>query len=207
MSESTNDDKIQQLVRSVLEAVDARLAGVRAEMSAAANDVQHRHAQLLDTIVALQQRVDTGARQREAQDATIASFRAELDRLKAMPPAPPAPTTHAPAPATTTAPEPTMPTPTPPMDLSQFTRPLMADGYHTAPIPLVAMIEPVSPNDAAPQHALEHHDVLVDLDERRDVAWAAASADAQADSEMIDLERLARLLGDKLDHLELPKPQ
>jgi len=217
MSDTTNDEKIQQLVRSVLEAVDARLTGVRAEMVAAASDVQHRHQQLLDTVVALQQRVDALNQQRTAQDATLASLRAEVAALRTTTTvAAPAPTyatapTPAPGPAAEPrAPELRSPEPPniephhePPLDLSSFTRPLMNDVHVTSQLPIVPMIEPMS-FDEGHASAPAPHDVLVERDDRDAVDWANASADSRADDEMIDLERLTRLLSDKLEHITLP---
>jgi hypothetical protein len=216
MSDTTNDEKIQQLVRSVLEAVDARLAGVRAEMLAAASDVQHRHQQLLDTVVALQQRVDTLNQQRTSQDATIATLRSEIAALHATTIAAPPPTHAGPPPsAADPSPEPWRPAPRsaepaglephhePPFDLSSFTRPLMNDVHVTSQLPIVPMIEPMSFDDRlAPAPA--PHDVLVERDDREAVDWANASAESQAAEEMIDLERLTRLLSDKLEHITLP---
>jgi hypothetical protein len=199
VNEPTNDDKIQQLVRSVLEAVDTRLAGVRAEMSAAANDVQHHHQQLLATVVGLQHRIDALSLQRTAQDGRIEHLQAELQELRTA--------------AAGGAPhhdgqhdngehhdE--------PIDFSTLSRPLMNDVHVTSPIPIVPMVDPVAPGHGHPTDlAPEHHDVLVHEDEQREVEWAEANADAQADAEMIDLERLTRLLSDKLEHITLPTPE
>jgi hypothetical protein len=217
------DDKIQQLVRSVLEAVDTRLSGVRAEMLAAANDVQHRHQQLLDTVVALQQRVDTLNQQRSTQERTIVELRNEIASLRQVPTptmavAPPvaAPFVHSPTSAEPSTAQPFTAQPftaqpftgesphEAPLDLSSFTRPLMPDVHVTAQLPIVPQIEPVSVDE---HRQASHHDVMVEHDDREAVEWAEANADSQADAEMIDLERLTRLLSDKLEHITLPHPE
>jgi hypothetical protein len=213
MSDPTMDDKIQQLVRSVLEAVDSRLSSVRAEMLAAGNDVQHRHQQLLDTVVALQQRVDTLGQQRSVQDRTIAELRGEIAALRAMPsPATVVGTTadrpfvYRPDAAEPLGVEPSTVEshPDAPLDLSSFTRPLMPQVHVTSQLPIVPMIEPVSVDE---QRETAHHDVMVERGDREAVEWAESSADSQADHEMIDLERLTRLLSDKLEHITLPHPE
>lgn len=61
MSEPS-DDKIELLVRSVLAAVDARLAEIRSEIKAVASDVGQRHQQVLTKIQDIEDRwaADTG---------------------------------------------------------------------------------------------------------------------------------------------------
>jgi hypothetical protein len=51
-------DKIQQLVTAVLEAVDARLDGIRHELVQFAADADQRHHDVLATMAALERRVD-----------------------------------------------------------------------------------------------------------------------------------------------------
>jgi len=58
MNEPSMDDKIQQLVTAVLEAVDARLDGIRHELVQFAADADHRHHDVLGTVAALQRQVD-----------------------------------------------------------------------------------------------------------------------------------------------------
>ncbi len=51
-----SDEKIELLVRSVLTAVDARLAEVRSEIDAVATDVERRHREVLTHLQALEHR-------------------------------------------------------------------------------------------------------------------------------------------------------
>jgi hypothetical protein len=58
MNEPSMDDKIQQMVTAVLEAVDARLDGIRQELVRFAADADHRNNDVLSTVAGLQRRVD-----------------------------------------------------------------------------------------------------------------------------------------------------
>jgi hypothetical protein len=58
MNEPSMDDKIQQMVTAVLEAVDARLDGIRHELVRFAADADQRHHDVLSTVAGLKQRVD-----------------------------------------------------------------------------------------------------------------------------------------------------
>jgi hypothetical protein len=73
VDEATTDQKIEQLVRSVLEAVDARLGAVRAEIAAFAEQTDQRHQLLVDTVATFSRRID------EAHATVTAS--AELSQL------------------------------------------------------------------------------------------------------------------------------
>ena len=57
VTEPTTDEKIELLVRSVLEAVDARLDAVRHEIAGFAADVEQRHHHVLESVAALDARV------------------------------------------------------------------------------------------------------------------------------------------------------
>lgn len=61
MHDPTTDEKIQQLVQAVLQAVDTRLDGIRHEMAQFGDDVERRHHEVLTTIAALEQRIDAMA--------------------------------------------------------------------------------------------------------------------------------------------------
>lgn len=61
MSDPTIDDKIERLVRSVLEAVDARLAEVRAEVQELAAQVALRDAEIARHFTDLEQRLERSA--------------------------------------------------------------------------------------------------------------------------------------------------
>lgn len=60
MGELTTDQKIEQLVRSVLSAVDTRLSEVRDEMQALAEDVERRHHAVLLHLQELENRFERG---------------------------------------------------------------------------------------------------------------------------------------------------
>jgi hypothetical protein len=209
MTEPTMDEKIQQLVRSVLEAVDARLAGIRAEATAAANDMQHRHQQLHGAVVALQQRVDLLASQRTVGPDEVESLRASITELRAHlaagPPQPSlSPAPHMPPPIFVVAPPEADAEPEPAADYSGVTRPIMDDVHVTSQVPIVPMVQRVTPEwvDDSPAADATSHDVDIPA-----ITWAEERADEQQETEMIDLERLARLLSDKLEHLNLPTPE
>lgn len=58
MNEPTTDEKIQQLVRAVLDAVDSRLDTIRHELAVFSGDVERRHHEMLDALASLERRVD-----------------------------------------------------------------------------------------------------------------------------------------------------
>ncbi len=179
MTEPTTEEKIEQLVRSVLEAVDSRLESVRHEMSSHIADLDERHRQTMATIESLERRI------------------AELTALPraAAHPAHPAPAFQVP---TTQQPIVEMHVADghyPPADLSMISRPLMGHGHITTQVPTVpqpiAIAEPLSAPPPPPPSAVTE--------------LVAAMPELDADvSEEIDIEQLTSLLSERLGHLSLP---
>jgi len=60
VTDLTTDQKIEQLVRSVLTAVDTRLGEVRDEMQALTDDVERRHQGVLLHLQELESRLELG---------------------------------------------------------------------------------------------------------------------------------------------------
>ena len=84
MTEPTTEAKIELLVRSVLEAVDARLDAVRHELASFSNDVEQRHHQLLESMAALDARL-TALASRPAvagDDHAVTQLANELEHLR-----------------------------------------------------------------------------------------------------------------------------
>ncbi len=90
MSELTTDEKIEQLVRSVLSAVDTRLSEVRDEMQVLAEDVDRRHHALLLHLQELESRIEHGPTEAVPNGADPLAARMEqatqvlLERIEAM---------------------------------------------------------------------------------------------------------------------------
>ena len=59
MSTPSSDDKILQLVRAILDAVDARLATVRREFADSVEQMEQRHRQVLDALAAFDRRLNS----------------------------------------------------------------------------------------------------------------------------------------------------
>ncbi len=192
MNEPTTDEKIQQLVRAVLEAVDSRLDGVRHELAVFAGDVERRHHDVLDVIAAIEQRVQllehaqhqTVAATAAAVADRLAQVQTRLDRLE----------TDAHAAVSAAA------------DLSQISKPLYAGGHITTQLPVVTdpAIHEIT-SLAIPPAVQPTMTVAAPAPQAPVPAPAppAPAAAAEAEDE-IDLEQLTNLLNERLGHLNLP---
>ncbi|MFM2077273.1 MAG: hypothetical protein RJA49_1163, partial [Actinomycetota bacterium] len=151
MSEPTTDEKIQLLVRSVLEAVDSRLDAVRHEVAAFAADVEERHQQLLGTVAEIDRRIATLERAEHPDHTSATGVTERLDEMSArLELLARAATDRAPQPATTgaetrtpstvVAPVTPLPTAVPahdlsrPSDLSAISRPLIDHAHVTTQV-------------------------------------------------------------------------
>lgn len=208
MNEPTTDEKIQHLVRAVLDAVDTRLDGVRHELAVFAGDVERRHHQVLDIIAAMEARVDRLERADHDQAAATTAARAaahsvddrlehlqtRLDRLETDAHAAMTAAAHA-------------------ADLAEISKPLYSGGHVTSQLPIVTdpaiheitslpLPPAIPPTMTSPTHPAPA------------VAPVAASPAAVAPTDPpstsdditdeIDLEQLTNLLNERLGHLELP---
>lgn len=206
MDAQGTDEKIERLVRSVLEAVDARLEAVRQEIHDLAADVSSRHTLVTNAIADLERRL---ARQPAAAEATnhtdqhrmeqatqmllerieamhqrttmatnerFAQLRHEIDLLRGTPPASSSPITTDAAPHA----EPTA-------SLGSLSAPLRPH----APAPLNAPLLPEVPRITSQVPVIEKPAVV-----------AAPAPQAAAESP-IDLDRLTSLLSERLGNLHL----
>ena len=109
MSTPSPDDKILQLVKAILDAVDTRLAAVRQEFAGAVQQMEQRHRQVLDALAAFDRRINalqsptsTAAPRSTASTASTAGAApASVPTLRADTPAPGAAAAPAPAAAAT----------------------------------------------------------------------------------------------------------
>lgn len=190
MSELTTDEKIQQLVHSVLQAVDTRLDAVRHELAVFAAEEEQRHHQVLGTIASLERRLGDLERADVARRSSSTNIHERLDEMNeridvlARPGA-------APMPNVTGAHE-VVP---PPPDLDRISRPLFQGSHVTTQVPVVPSLpvhDEIPPPPAAP-----------------DPIVPAAPADAVDDAAPeIDMDRFTALLSEKLGHFSLqPRPE
>lgn len=90
MTDPTTDQKIEQLVRSVLAAVDTRLGEVRDQMQSLAADVERRQAGIMMHLQELERRLEHGALEVAPTGADPLAARMEqatqvlLERIEAM---------------------------------------------------------------------------------------------------------------------------
>ena len=187
MSDSSTDDKIARLVRSVLEAVDLRLVDMRHELQISSQEADRRTLEIQQELRDLSVRIDRldSAQRRGAADADrteqqVTELRTGLARLQQQTSTPPPP------PITTetarirvnddiTAELPTLGLAT--IQLASF-EPV------TTQVPLVEA--PASAALAAPLSA-------------------PAATNSTDESGQIDLDQLAALLNERLGHLDLPR--
>jgi hypothetical protein len=181
MSEPTTDEKIQQLVRSVLQAVDTRLDAVRHDLAVYAAEEEQRHHQVLGTIASLERRLGDLERADTARRSSSSNIQERLDEMNeridrlARPGA-------APTPSVTGTHDVVPPAP----DLDRISRPLFQGPHVTTQVPVVP-----------PLHA---------HDEMASPPPVPPPAD-EAEPE-IDIDRLTTLLSEKLGHLSLqPRPE
>jgi hypothetical protein len=207
MSDATTDEKIEQLVRSVLEAVDARLDAVRHEVAGFAADVEQRHHEVLATVASLDERID--ALRRQADDVT--ALQRELDRLGARVAAldhaaPAAAHSTLIAPRRASMPEPFLQTPIDSpaevtgeihigqAELDEISKPLVTP-HITTQVPMIS-----DPNG-------HHHEPVEHMPLTIPPPVAPtfeATADTDAGEDHIDLDQLASLLNERLGHFSLP---
>ncbi|MBI4932695.1 MAG: hypothetical protein HY828_02380 [Actinobacteria bacterium] len=229
MTEPTTEEKIQLLVKSVLEAVDARLDTVRHELATFSNDVEQRHHQLLESMAALDARItelaagptsppDAAATARLTAD--LEALRLQVESLASRPaPAPPAALADAPAPAAALvlAPAaevaPDVPEPADPAvvtgshqitreELDEISRPIVT--HITTQVPVV-------PDPTKHHDPVEHMPLRVPpmVTPHFGTPHAAPVADEHGDvaapaGDEIDLDQLASLLNARLGSLSLP---
>jgi hypothetical protein len=209
MGEPTADDKIQQLVKAVLEAVDARLDGVRQEMAQFAADANRRHQDASDAIVALQRQVDelsarpardadetgVGLNERMARATKILAERMEAAQRDAV-----LATERRLAQLTEQVDalqrSSHQPTPPPPTEMAAISRPLFDHAHITGPAPIVSDTARVRQMTAPPMPP------IVPTTIAPPVNTAAAALTAH---EEIDIDRLTSLINEKLEHFTLPQ--
>jgi hypothetical protein len=206
----TTDQKIEQLVRSVLAAVDTRLGEVRDEMQALAADVERRHHAVLLHLQELEGRIEHGAVGAAPSGSDPLAARMEqatqvlLERIEAMHQRNTIATNERFASLTATVDQlrgstlanAAPPAPPAPLlhGLDEMSAPLRVptSAMTTGQVPVLAPLpepERAPTADAAP------------------TAAAAAEPAAPAGSEPIDLSKLADLLSERLGHLSLPPRQ
>jgi hypothetical protein len=204
MNEPTTDDKIQLLVRAVLEAVDSRLDGVRHELAVFAGDIERRHHQVLDVIGTMEQRVDrlelaqhdlgAGVAAVGSANDRIERLQTRLDRLETD--------AHAAMTAAATAADQAhLAQATHASDLAEISKPLYSGTHVTSQLPIVTdpaireitslPIPPALPPTMTPSP------------EPPPNPPRATPVDDVTDE--IDLEQLTNLLNERLGHLDLPK--
>lgn len=229
MTEPTTEAKIELLVRSVLEAVDARLDAVRHEIAAFSSDVEQRHHHLLESMAALDARItELAARPAGTTDArVIAQLSGELDRL-AMRVDSLALRGQAPAPAETPVVAPRVPTAEAPHAIAEPTA--VTTGTHQITReeldeisrPIVTRITtqvPIVPDPTGHHEPLEHLPLTVPplatphfaapqstaADDTNAATADPAGTDAPAAADdAIDLDQLTSLLNARLGSLTLP---
>lgn len=213
MSDLTTDQKIEQLVRSVLAAVDTRLGEVRDEMQALAADVERRHHAVLLHLQELESRIEHGVVGATPSGSDPLAARMEqatqvlLERIEAMHQRNTIATNERFASLTATVeqlrgaalasappPAPLIPgldemnaplrVPAPAMTTGQV--PVLAPVVETERMPMTAPTVDRTPAAAEPTPS------------------AGSEPPATPGSEPIDLSKLADLLSERLGHLSLP---
>jgi hypothetical protein len=168
MTEPTTDDKIQLLVRSVLEAVDTRLDAVRHEIATFSSDVEQRHHHLLESMAALDARITELAGAASSPDGTaLAQLTADVDVLRRRvdsvapattspaPPAGPSPESAAPLEVTVAGTAPTLPASAVVTGTHQITREELDEISRPIVTHITTQI-PVVPDPTGPHEPLEH---------------------------------------------------
>lgn len=217
MDVPVNEEKIQQLVKAVLDAVDARLDTIRHDLAQFSADVERRHHETIIAVAALERRVDhleqAGADHAGATGSVRERLTHLVERVDAL------------EAATRTTREPS--TDQPSADYSTLSRPLY-QGPITSQLPVVTdpaihelvapPIPPAVPPTMGPSaHGTGHplptppmfrtvepttHETAVVPP--APVAPPAITEPAADDTGEIDVERLTRILDEKLSHLHLP---
>jgi hypothetical protein len=206
MTEPTTEEKIQLLVRSVLEAVDARLDAVRHELAHFSSEVERRHHEVLESVAALEARVATmdGHDQLAAEVNRLHEAVESLRRAGSAPavvetltvaaamPAPTPESLHAPEPAVTTGSHRISKE-----DLDEISRPLVT--HITTQVPVVP-----DPHDH--HEPLPHRPVTVppSVAPRFGTMTNGDTPPTPSGDDPIDLDQLTSLLNERLGHLSLP---
>ena len=190
MSEPTTDEKIQQLVRSVLQAVDSRLDAVRHDLAVHAAEEEQRHHQVLGTIASLERRLGELERADGIRRSTSTNVLERLDELNTRidmlaqreHTAPGVTGTHEVVP--------------PPPDLDRISRPLFHAPHVTTQVPIVP------PLSAEPAQPVEPPPAPAPTPAPAPAAAPATAAVAEPEAD-IDVDRLTALLSEKLGHFSL----
>jgi hypothetical protein len=220
VTDPTTDEKIELLVRSVLEAVDARLDAVRHEIAGFAADVEQRHHLVLESVAALDARVSDLADLHTGSDAVtaeIAALRNEVTDLRARTITAMVPAAN----ATVTGSHPITQA-----ELDEISRPFVTppittqvpivpdpnavhdesdhDAGNDEPMPHMPLTVPPSavptfaPAHSSTAHASTVHASTVHASTVHDSDAAPSGEDS------IDLDQLASLLHERLGHMSLP---
>lgn len=189
MSEPSTDEKIQQLVRSVLQAVDARLDAVRHDLAAFAAEEEQRHHQVLGTISSLERRVSDLEHADTTRRTSSNNIQERLDEMNLRIDALARPGASPPVDVTGAHER-----VSPPPDLDRISRPLFQGPHVTTQIPVVP--------------ALDLHDAPHDTPPPPPAPPPAPATEATDEGEPeIDMDRLTALLSEKLGHFSLqPRP-
>ncbi len=212
VSELTTDQKIEQLVRSVLSAVDTRLGEVRDEMQALAADVELRHQALLLHLQELESRLEAGTTDAVPSSGDPLAARMEqatqvlLERIEAMHQRNTIATNERFASLSAAIDHlrgnPIAPLVTVPLlpSLDEMNAPLRvpSSATVTGQIPVLA---PAAALTTAPTPTTAAAPATTPA------AAETAAPSAPAGSEPIDLGKLAELLSERLGHLNLPPSQ
>ncbi len=196
MSEPSTDEKIQQLVRSVLQAVDARLDAVRHELAAFAAEEEQRHHQVLGTIASLERRVSDLERADSTRRTSSNNIQERLDemnlRIDAIARAGATPPVDITGAHERVA---------PPADLDRISRPLFQGPHVTTQVPVVPALDlHDEPYESPPEPA---HDTTP-----MPPPPSPPAPPVEEDESEIDMDRLTALLSEKLGHFSLqPRPE
>lgn len=208
MTEPTTEQKIELLVRSVLEAVDARLDTVRHEMAVSAAEADRRHHDVLAAIADLDERLTA-----MADSSTIS--RPELDALardvaelrSSVAPSATVRTSPPPDPATTTGSHPVLPE-----SFEELSRPIVT--HITTQVPIVPEPSHLDHPSGYDHEGAEHAPhlpltvpppVAPHFHDEPPVSPAPDDGEEQGDGG-IDLDQLTSLLTERLGSLSLPVP-
>lgn len=216
---TVDEEKIQLLVKAVLDAVDARLDTIRHDLAQFSADVERRHHETIIAVAALERRVDHLEQIGADQAGAASSVRERLAHLVERIDALEATAARAPREA---APE------QPAADYSTLSRPLYK-GPITSQLPVVTdpaihelvapPIPPAVPPTMRPSaHGTGHplptppmfrtvepttRETAVTAPPAAPITQPGATGPAD-DTGEIDVERLTRILDEKLSHLHLP---
>jgi hypothetical protein len=219
MSEPSMDDKIERVVRSLLEAVDLRLAEVRLEMEGLAQQVAQRDAELTRRLTELDQRIERqlGDPRAQATGTDPLAARMEqatqvlLERIEAMHQRTTIATNarlanmHAMIDQLRDGQLTTVAANAPQLlsGLDAMSAPLRV-GPITAQQPLVAPVTPVLGPIGGPSRIPALPEPIQPSPSLTSAIPEPAQAPAAPDGDGIDLGRLADLLSERLGHLDLP---